>query len=299
MKSMSLKAVIAAIFCNLLFGSAFPMIKLGYEYFSISEDVFSKILYAGIRFFISGIAVAAFAFATKKKFPTVSKKNSLRVFALALTYTFLQYIFFYVGLSNTSGAVGSIVNSSSVFMAVIAAHFIYKDDKLDAKKSLGSLIGFIGVTVACFAKGGFDSFSLSGEGFVLLASLFYVIGSIVNKSSAQIDGSLTVSVYNLLIGGALLIAVGILGHGKIAVTPLGVLILLYLVCVSAIGFTLWSSLLKKYPIGKLSVYSFIIPVSGSVLSAVFLGESILSWRYIIALLLVAAGIIIVNHGKAK
>ena len=57
MNKLPPKAVLAAIFCNILFGSAFPMIKLGYEFFSISEDVFSKILYAGIRFFIAGIIV--------------------------------------------------------------------------------------------------------------------------------------------------------------------------------------------------------------------------------------------------
>ena len=48
MNRLPIRAVIAAIFCNVLFGSAFPMIKLGYDYFNISGDVFSKILYAGI-----------------------------------------------------------------------------------------------------------------------------------------------------------------------------------------------------------------------------------------------------------
>ena len=57
MSKLPVKAVLAAIFCNMLFGSASPFIKLGYDYFSIVDDVFSKILYAGIRFFISGIIV--------------------------------------------------------------------------------------------------------------------------------------------------------------------------------------------------------------------------------------------------
>ena len=58
MDKLPIKAVLAAIFCGVLFGSAFPAIKLGYAYFSITNDVFSKILYAGIRFFISEIGRA-------------------------------------------------------------------------------------------------------------------------------------------------------------------------------------------------------------------------------------------------
>ena len=40
----------------------------------------------------------------------------------------------------------------------------------------------------------------------------------------------------------------------------------------------------------ISVFNFLIPVFGALLSALFLGESILEWKYILALLLVCAGI---------
>lgn len=76
------KAVTVAIFCNILFGSAFPMIKLGYELFNISDDVFSKILYAGIRFFISGVIVLIIDSLKQKKFPAVKKGNWINVFFL-------------------------------------------------------------------------------------------------------------------------------------------------------------------------------------------------------------------------
>jgi drug/metabolite transporter (DMT)-like permease len=272
------------------------MIKLGYEYFGISDDVFSKILYAGIRFFIAGIIVFVIDSVRNKKPSAIEKKNIKNVVLLGVTYTFLQYIFFYVGLSNTTGASGSVVNSASVFFAIILAHFIYPDDKLNFKKIAGCVIGFSGVALACFAGGEFSGFKFIGEGFVLIAGMFFVVGSVINKKASKINGSFTVTAYNLLIGGFLLIVTGLFGYnGEWKITFVGILVLLYLVLVSSVAVTVLSSLLKTYPIGKISVYNFIIPVSGTLLSGVFLKENIFIWQYGAALLLVTIGIFSVNY----
>jgi drug/metabolite transporter (DMT)-like permease len=272
------------------------MIKLGYEYFGISDDVFSKILYAGIRFFIAGIIVFVIDSVRNKKPSAIEKKNIKNVVLLGVTYTFLQYIFFYVGLSNTTGASGSVVNSASVFFAIILAHFIYPDDKLNFKKIAGCVLGFLGVALACFAGGEFSGFKFIGEGFILIAGMFFVVGSVINKKASKINGSFTVTAYNLLIGGFLLIVTGLFGYnGEWKITFVGILVLLYLVLVSSIAVTVLSSLLKTYPIGKLIVYNFIIPVSGTLLSGLFLRENIFIWQYMAALALVSAGILTVNH----
>jgi drug/metabolite transporter (DMT)-like permease len=71
-------------------------------------------------------------------------------------------------------------------------------------------------------------------------------------------------------------------------------VLLYLVVVSSAAVTIWSTLIKNYPIGKLSVYNFIIPVSGTLLSGLSLRENIFIWQYMVSLLLVSVGILTVN-----
>jgi len=300
MSKLPVKAVLAAIFCNMLFGSASPFIKLGYDYFSIVDDVFSKILYAGIRFFISGIIVFLIDIIMSKKIPTVSRGNRMNVFFTAITYTFLQYTFFYIGLSKTTGALASVINSSSAFVAVILAHFIYRDDKLNISKAAGCVFGFLGVLLACLTNTGAESFEFIGEGFIFLTALFFVVGSVINKKSTQKNSSFTVTAYNLLIGGFLLILAGLFGYkGEIVITVKGVLVLGYLILVSSVGFTLWSSLLKKYPIGKLSVYNFIIPVSGTLFSGLFLKENVFTLQFVIALVLVSFGIFVVNRTSAK
>jgi len=53
-------------------------------------------------------------------------------------------------------------------------------------------------------------------------------------------------------------------------------------------------LLKHNRVGMIAPFNFLIPVSGAVLSAIFLQESILEWRYALALVLVCFGIWRVN-----
>ena len=79
----------------------------------------------------------------------------------------------------------------------------------------------------------------------------------------------------------------------------GIAVLVYLAFLSAAAFTLWTMLLKSHDVGSISVYNFIIPVSGTILSAVFMREDIFSVKYLISLVLVCLGIVLVNHGSEK
>ena len=292
------KAIIAAVGCNVLFGSAFPMIKIGYKAFGIGQDAFTQIFFAGIRFFLAGIMVFVFAAIKNKRIPAVKGNNIPNVLLLAGIYTFLQYALFYIGLSNTSGASGSIVNSSSAFIAVIFAHFVYKDDRINARKLMGTLIGFLGVLFATLANNTLGSFSFFGEGLIILAATCFVVGSSVNRRAMKLNDCFTVTAYNQLLGSVLLITVGAIGmNGTLKVTLGGMVVLLYLSFVSAAGFLIWSYLVSKYPLGKISVYNFVIPVSGSIFSSLMLGENIMRWQYLLALVLVCFGIITVTYNR--
>ena len=63
------------------------------------------------------------------------------------------------------------------------------------------------------------------------------------------------------------------------------------------AYSVWSLLLKYNPVSKVTVFGFMTPVFGVVLSAVFLGEAAsMPWlQSLIALVLVSAGIYIVNR----
>ena len=70
---------ICAIICCILWGSAFPCVKIGYKLFSVdTESVPSLMLFAGTRFALAGILVIAFASIAKRKFLAPKPKNLWR-----------------------------------------------------------------------------------------------------------------------------------------------------------------------------------------------------------------------------
>ena len=288
--------VLLAILCNVLWGSAFPMIKIGYEEFGIASSVSGKILFAGIRFCLAGVLLFTVTFIRKKRLPVISRENRLRVLILALVQTTTQYFFFYLGLANTTASGGSIYNSTAAFMAVIMAHFFFKNDRLNRWKVIGCLLGFAGVLAVTLDPAEGAHFSLAGEGLVLLATAAFAAGSLISKKATAIDEVSSVTAYSLGLGGAVLILLGIvLGGSFSGVTVKGVLVLLYLSLLSFTAFTIWASLLKYNPVGKVAVYNFVIPISTALLSALLLGENVFQLKYLAALVLLTAGIILVYH----
>lgn len=296
---LPLNAILAAVLCNILFGTAFPMIKIGYELFSVGSSVFDKMLFAGIRFAVAGLLLILFSTIKNKAVPTFPKNRFPLILLIGFIYTSLQYLLFYVGLSNISGASGSVISSSSVFITVILAHFIYKSDRINFYKILGAAVGFCGVLIAVLSGESFgSSFSFMGEGLMFLASFTAVIGSFINKYATKTIASGTVAAYNLFLGGIILTVIGLFGGSNLTIKFEGILVLLYLCFISAFGYTVQSKLFKEYNASKVSSYSFVIPVSGAFFSSLFLNENLLRWEYLAALLLVSLGIFAVNYKKA-
>ena len=94
-----------------------------------------------------GIIVLLITACIQKKFPKLKKEAIKSVVILGFIQTTLEYIFFYIGLSYASGFKGAILNPTSTFMMVILAHFFYKDDKLTFRKTLGCIVGFLGIII--------------------------------------------------------------------------------------------------------------------------------------------------------
>jgi drug/metabolite transporter (DMT)-like permease len=286
-----------ATLCCLLWGSAYPAIKIGYILFNINtNDIASKFLFAGYRFVIAGVILLTLAQLSGKRIFSFSKRNFSRLFTLGVIQTTLQYIFFYIGVANTTGVKGSVMNSTAVFFGVILAHYIYKDDKLTKTKAIGCMIGFIGVIAVNFNSELLRfSFNFIGDGFVIIAALIFSVAVIYSKKLTESMDVMVITGYSLFIGGIILVLLGEVSGGQVDhFTLKSSFLLIYLALLSSIAFSLWNLLLKYNNVGLVSVYNFLTPIFGSVLSAIFLGETIFELKNIVALILVCIGIWMVN-----
>lgn len=286
-----------ALVACFLWGSAFPSIKMGYKLFHIAkEDTYGKILFAGYRFLISSLMILIFCFLFKHPIK-VNKKNFFRLLFLGIIQTFFQYVFFYIGLSNTTGVKGSIISSSTTFLTVILAHFFFVEDKMTWKRILGVLLGFLGVIIVNFQSNAFSGgFKFSGEGFILISTLFGAFAGIYIKKLAKDIPPFAISGYQLFTGSIALILVGLTGGGthNLTFTPNGTILLIYMGFISAAAFSIWSLLLKYNGVGKVSIYKFSIPIFGVFLSYIFLKESFSSSNVFLAVVLVSLGIYLIN-----
>ncbi len=82
-------------FCSILWGSAFPVLKVSYVELQMApNDVMAKMVFAGIRFLIAGIIVLVLlAFMDIRKLK-ITKRQLLVLTLLGIIQTALQYYFF-------------------------------------------------------------------------------------------------------------------------------------------------------------------------------------------------------------
>lgn len=287
-----------AILCTALWGSAAPCIKKGYELFEIAADAsFSQLLFAGWRFALAGVLVLIVAKLKGHRILPV-RSEWKPILWISLFQSMIQYICYYIGLSATTGTKGAVLSGTQTFFALIFAHLFLKNDKLNRQKALGCVCGFAGVLV--LGMGGLNGFNLLVDGLVLLSAVSAGAGALVSRIFTPGRDPMLLTGWQLLLGGLLLGGIGVAGGGRLgAVTLTGVLLLGYMIVLSAAAFTIWTALLGKYPVGRVSLFCFLIPVFGAIFSALVLGENIFTLRNLAALALVSGGIAIANYVRGS
>ena len=297
------KVVVAlALLCCLLWGSSYPAIKTGYAWFGIARtDIPSQLVFAGWRFLGAGLILLGWALSQRKPIVNLGAGSARQLVVLGLSQTTLQYVFFYVGLAYTTGVKGSIMNATGTFFSVLLAHWVYHNDRLSHAKLWGCLVGFAGVMVVNLGRGSLDmDFTLLGEGFVVIAAFVLAAASIYGKQVSQRMDSVVMTGWQLGLGGAALLAIGwALGGSLTGFTWASAALLVYLALLSSAAFSLWSILLKHNRVSQVTVFNFTVPIFGAALSALFLGEALVEWKNLLALVLVCGGIWLVTRDAAS
>ena len=290
--------VIFALTAAIAWGWAFPLIKVGFNAFGITADMTgSKMLFAGIRFAAAGLIVLSVARSNGRSFRTSRLIDWRFILAFALMNTTLHYFFFYVGMSHSEGSRAAILNSLSTFLVVLLACACFKSDKLTSRKMLGCAVGFSGILALNLGGSESGRFTWLGDGMIILNAICGATANLMTRGLSRRVDVFVGTGYSLTIGGLLLIIPGLVIGGTLPnVNLLGIICLILLIAISAIGFALYNKLLSLNPVGKVAIYNSLIPIVGAVTSCLCLGE-IFHPKYAIAGGLAALGIYIINKGK--
>ena len=292
---------LCALLCCALWGSATPFIKIGYSLIMPHGGVPSTLVFAGIRFFGAGVLTVLIYSIGRKRVLYPKKENLGRVGIVACFQTIIQYLFFYIGLANTSGVKGTILSGSSTFFAILVSCLIFRMEKLNIKKIVACLLGFAGIILVNINGLTFEM-NLLGDTFVLFSAVSLAISSVLMKRFSKHEDPVVLSGYQFILGGAVMTAVGFIAGGYIAFPSVkSVLVMLYLSLLSAVAYALWGMLLKFNPVSKVTIFSFSTPIMGVILSTLLLEEaSRVTWPILLlTLLFISGGIFLLNYEPKK
>ena len=288
---------LCALLCCALWGSATPAIKTASPLLIPQNHLPSTMLFAGIRFTFAGIITVLIYSIGRRKFLYPKKENLPRVLTVSAFQTVIQYIFFYVGLQNTTGVKGTIASGCSAFFTVLIAALIFKTESLTLKKIVACVLGFAGIVIINI-NGLELTMNFLGDGFVILSTVSYAFSSLFMKRFSKHEDPVVLSGYQFIVGGLFLVAVGLIFGGSISFSSTtGVILLIYMSFLSAVAYAVWGLLLKFNPASRVSVFTFSTPVFGTVFSALFLEENsgVKVLNLVITLILVCAGILLLNY----
>ncbi|HSV86049.1 MAG TPA: DMT family transporter [Levilinea sp.] len=215
----------------------------------------------------------------------------------ALPFTLISFSEQYI-----SSGMASILNSTVPLFTIMIAPIFVRDDPFTVPKAIGLLVGFAGIVilVSDHLRDGFNE-QMVGLGAMLLAAFFYAASGVYARRTTQ---GLTPEVQTL---GQLVMALLIITPAAFVVEapftppalPISWVALSWLGLLgTAAGTLIYYSLLHSIgPTRTLSV-TYLFPLVGVLLGALFLGEHV-AWQHAVGGGLIISGVWIVNQTKGS
>lgn len=178
----------------------------------------------------------------------------------------LPFLFLYWGQRFVSAGMGGIMNGTvPLWVFIIAALTIKGEDKFTWKKSIGVLLGFIGLVLTKgFAP--VETSALLGMGSLLLMAICYALGNVFTKYI--LTGNITMEqniFHQFMFSSVSLLIVALLSGESLPSSaifePKVLVSMLYVgICSSALALLLLYKLLKEWGALKASAATYFVPV---------------------------------------
>jgi len=250
---------------------------------------------AGLRSLCAFLPVLLFALIMRRK---LSITDGSLIPGLICGVLFgLEFIMLFQALDYTSVARASVLFYTMPFWLSIGAHFLIAGERLTRVKIAGLMFAFVGVVIALIHNVSPETpNALLGDLLCLAAATFWAVIALIARTTKLSRTRPEMQLlYQLGVSAPLLLLVAFLqGAGLRDPTPLiwGLFMFQVLVVVS-IGFLSWFWILSIYPAADMAVFSFLAPVFGVLFGWLILSERI-GWNILLALVLIAIGIVLVN-----
>jgi drug/metabolite transporter (DMT)-like permease len=163
---------------------------------------------------------------------------------------------------------------------------------------VAATVGFIGIIALNISSDGFSFYT--GDLLILFASFCSLFSNVISKKIFAKVSPITSTGISQLFGGLVLFAIGgAMGGGVRFQFNASIWIMAYICIVSTVSYCLWFGIVKNGELSKLFIIKFAEPLFACVFGAILRKENIFQWQYLIAFVLISAGIILGNKTKKE
>jgi drug/metabolite transporter (DMT)-like permease len=275
----------------LIWGANMAIIKVG-------ARELASLFMAGLRSLVASVCLCIWL---KAKGIRLFPPTSVLVHGIVIGLLFgSEFALIYVGLQYTLASRTYVLVYTAPFFVALGAHFFLKGDRLNASKTLGLILAFVGV-LSLFMKdlGSFSISTFPGDLMALTAGALWGATTVyLKKYLSYRTVPLQTLFYQVFFSAAPLFLMSFILEDPVVsgfsfVT--GFSVFYQCIVVAFISYLVWFELIHRYPVSLLHAFSFFTPVFGVFLSgALILGE-LMSPMLIVALTLVSLGLVLVNR----
>ncbi len=210
----------------------------------------------------------------------------------------IEFVFIYAGLAYTNASRMAVFIYLTPPLTALGLHFLVRSERLAPLQWAGVGLAFAGILLA-FLEGFLSGRATWVGDLCGVAAAFLWAATTIVIRTTRLSGVAAekTAFYQLAISAPILLGASLfLLHepGVVRLTPLALASLAYQsVLVAFASYLAWFWLLTRYLAARLSVLSFLTPLFGVAFGVALLSEP-LRGRFLVAALLVGAGIVLVN-----
>ncbi|WP_458699740.1 DMT family transporter [Sulfurospirillum sp. 1307] len=273
---------------SILWGGSFFFIEKALLFFSYEQLVFFRVFFAAI-FILLVLLIKKIQIAFDIKlwysFLVIGCLNNVIPF-LAITYA----------QESISASLASLFNATTPIFTAILAHFFTKDEKATTLKSIGILIGFIGIIVLLLPTS-FGSFQIAGL-FAIAGALSYAFAGIFGKKLA--NNNPIFNVFGMLSSSSFILYVVFFSSiNQVSYDNFWKFkdVLLLAIFSTSLAYIIYFKLLASIGAVKLLLVTYLIPITASFLGVFFLNE-VFTLNMLFGALLIFVSLYFINKEKA-
>lgn len=262
-KKWDLRIICAHAFTILIWGTAFPAIRLGLESYTPEHLTLLRLL-------IASFILLLFSFIYKLRLPDLKDIPAIFIFG-ALGFTIYHIALNYGEKTVNAGSASLIISVTPIVTAILASVFL--NEKMKLNGWIGGVMSFAGIALISFSQG--DAIQLNSGGlFILLAAISESLFFVFQTSSLKKYGFLPFTIYTILSSTVcmLIFLPGV--YQEILVAPLEVsLSVIYLgVFPTVLPYIALAYIISRAGASEATSSLYLTPITACFIAWIWLGE---------------------------